>query len=599
MADDTAKCDDGSKCTKIDACKSGKCVGSGDGCQDGNPCTKDSCNAGQVCAHAATNEGGPCDDGNKCTTTASCQKGKCVGHGGGCDDANVCTKDSCKPDGSCVHVHQDGDCEDGNKCTNNDGCINKVCKSGPANVKCDDGLACTVDACDPLKGCVTAPNPNAYGPPCDGALRGNRCYKAFKAQKKWADAEAACKGWGGHLASIADSGENEHVRKLGASCYEGLGGSWFWIGGSDGASEGKWTWTDGTAMSWKNWSSGEPNDFAGQEDAACMNRGNGKWHDYIHWAPLWCYVCERPAPTACHDGSKCTKPGTCDQKGACKMAPVSCWDGNDCTKDACDAKTGCTHTKAPDGTKCAGGGTCSKGVCSVGGSDAPATSCQAIHKSNPGAKSGVYWLDPDGSGGVGKFRAYCDMSYAGGGWTLVMRIDGTKKTFGYWAGYWSNKSTYRADKPGFSDGEAKLASYHTVPFKHMRLGMKRGGDYRWLVVPYTASSLYAAIADGKHRATKVGRDKWKGLVKHSSLQKYCNREGFNAGGPGSFSRVRIGIVGNEQNSCSTPDSRVGFGGAGSSCGTKHDNTCGNTASKSCKGDNGSQDLRTFGWVFVR
>ena len=62
-------------------------------------------------------------------------------------------------------------------------------------------------------------------------------------------------------------------------------------------------------------------------------------------------------------------------------------------------------------------------------------------------------------------------------------------------------------------------------------------------------------------------------------------------------RVRIGIHSNQENNCSSPDSRIGFGGAGSACGQDNNNTCGNTAT--CSGDAGNRNTKVFGYVLAR
>ena len=69
-------------------------------CDDGNPCTVDSCSAG-ACSHDGTGVSLACDDGNACTTGDACQgdeAGTCAGEDTSatrCDDANACTLDSC------------------------------------------------------------------------------------------------------------------------------------------------------------------------------------------------------------------------------------------------------------------------------------------------------------------------------------------------------------------------------------------------------------------------------------------------------------------------------------------------------------------------
>jgi hypothetical protein len=85
-------------------------------------------------------------------------------------------------------------------------------------------------------------------------------------------------------------------------------------------------------------------------------------------------------------------------------------------------------------------------------------------------------------------------------------------------------------------------------------------------------------------------------MQNPSLQPNCNREGFNSI-CGGDTRVRIGIVSNQENDCNTCDSRVGFGASGSNCGQNPNNSCGNEAY--CSPDNGDRSTKAFGYIFVR
>ena len=97
-----------------------------------------------------------------------------------------------------------------------------------------------------------------------------------------------------------------------------------------------------------------------------------------------------------------------------------------------------------------------------------------------------------------------------------------------------------------------------MPINSLRLGMAAfdGSTPRWLDLPLgsTFSSLQALMASGTSVATSVGHTAWKAMVGPSaSMQQNCNAEGINPITSGG-GLVRIGLFGNQENDCSSPDS---------------------------------------------
>lgn len=157
-------------------------------CDDGNPCTADTCNPTTgLCQSAPLPDGTSCDDQNACTVGGACVSGSCgtpvVCNDGNpcstdvcnpatgactftpivCDDGNPCTTDSCSPaTGQCGFTAQaDGTaCNDGDLCTSGDVCavlpgqVVPTCQGQP---KCADADPCTADRCDPTTGACSNP----------------------------------------------------------------------------------------------------------------------------------------------------------------------------------------------------------------------------------------------------------------------------------------------------------------------------------------------------------------------------------------------------------------------------------------------------------
>lgn len=322
---DSVPCDDGDSCEGSDTCVAGVCES---GCADGDPCTQDSCYQGQ-CLY-----GDPCDDKLDCTQDG-CSEGDCshLALDDLCEDGSPCLDWFCVLGTGCESVIGAGVCDDGDPCTQADVCDEAGACGGAALACEDDGDPCTQEGCS---GC-----PEGWW------LGAGSCFQAFQKVGTHQEAEAACVGHGGHLASIAN---DEEAFVVGATAVQVCGPEDAFIGMSDkGAVPWEWYWFDGSDVGYFNWAEGEPApEGKGMWHAAAVGLG-GKWVTLpINSAP--CYVCEVAAdPTEgsctkshpnCDDGVECTDD-IC--QSGCQSLPYDsqCDDGDDCTDDTCELESGC------------------------------------------------------------------------------------------------------------------------------------------------------------------------------------------------------------------------------------------------------------------
>jgi MYXO-CTERM domain-containing protein len=177
-------CSDGNACNGAETCDgNGTCkAGTPLDCNDGNPCTSDACDATMGCTHQNVMMGTSCADGNACNGAETCDgNGTCkAGTPLDCNDGNPCTADSCDAVMGCKHanVMMGTACSDGNPCNGLETCDgNGACKSGTAPT-CDDASDCTADSCDPAMGCKSTPvsDGTACGDAnCAGMCMGGTC----------------------------------------------------------------------------------------------------------------------------------------------------------------------------------------------------------------------------------------------------------------------------------------------------------------------------------------------------------------------------------------------------------------------------------------
>ena len=141
------------------------------------------------------------------------------------------------------------------------------------------------------------------------------------------------------------------------------------------------------------------------------------------------------------------------------------------------------------------------------------------------------------------------------------------------------------------------------------VGIKVGDTTRFLSMKAPAGkgpnkegawSLYDVLSNDDYHQSKLGEAKWRSLVPAASLQPNCKKEGFNV--KSKRMKVRIGILGNNEDDCLSAESFIGVGGNpwhNELCGFKVDKviTVGNIAT--CGPDNGVKVTRGMGYILIR
>jgi Ca2+-binding RTX toxin-like protein/methionine-rich copper-binding protein CopC len=96
----------------------------------------------------------------------------------------------------------------------------------------------------------------------------------------WEQAEAEAIAHGGHLVTINDAEENQWL----SSAFGQLS---TWIGLNDIQKEGDWVWADGSAITYTNWSYGEPNDQGSEDFGSISANSAGMWNDLSVYSQLY------------------------------------------------------------------------------------------------------------------------------------------------------------------------------------------------------------------------------------------------------------------------------------------------------------------------
>jgi hypothetical protein len=318
-------------------------------CEDGNPCTVDSCDAQGACISDFQTDGVACDDSFSDTINDVCISGVCSG------EILVCSANS--------------DCSDDDVCNGIESCDGGVeCLAGPA-LDCGAPTQCTIPRCDPVQGCLT-----------EVALDGTACDDGRLDTVNDTCVAGSCSGEVLVCSANSDCSDGNVCNGI-ESCDGGLE----CLAGTPLACGAPTQCTTSLCDPVQGCLSINVPDGARCEDGridtlndVCMA---GTCSGEV-------FVCS--ANSDCSDGDVCNGIESCNGGMECLSgAPLQCGAPTQCTSPRCDPVLGCQSDIAPDGTACddaqanTTGDACMAGVCV--GSEATDEDALRIDYVSPGS----------------------------------------------------------------------------------------------------------------------------------------------------------------------------------------------------------------------
>jgi hypothetical protein len=98
-------------------------------------------------------------------------------------------------------------------------------------------------------------------------------YYAYRENMSLIEATAYCESVGGHLCTITDSDEQDFILSIIPQNNKQI----YWLGGTDGNSEGNWTWITGETFGYTFWLTGEPNGMTRENSLVLTNFYYDQW----------------------------------------------------------------------------------------------------------------------------------------------------------------------------------------------------------------------------------------------------------------------------------------------------------------------------------